>query len=227
MSELRNSDIKYFNNTKAELVRRLKSTLYNEITFSGNYRSCCVGIVDAVNSTSITAKLSNVKLCEYYSIFLNAMATIINEFGGAVVKNVGDSLLYYFPGTSDGYSKSALRDTLECSISMIESSTVINEKMSDVNLPSVSYRVSVDYGNVMIAKSLNSIIDDIFGSTVNLCAKINSKISSNSIAIGGDLHQIVKNFSEYDFSLLTSYSSGLKLDYPIYSVKRSKSRKWF
>jgi len=60
--------------------------------------------VNAVNSTSTTAKLVNGKLCKYYSIFLNAMSLIIKEFGGEVVKNVGDSLLYYFPGTVDGCS---------------------------------------------------------------------------------------------------------------------------
>ena len=215
------------NNTKSELVRRLRNTSYNEITFSGDYKSCCVGIVDAVNSTSTTAKLVNGKLCKYYSIFLNAMAIIIKEFGGVVVKNVGDSLLYYFPGTSDGYSNSALKDTLECSMSMIELHSMINDKMHEDDLPQINYRISVDYGNVMIAKSSNSINDDVFGSTVNLCTKINSKASSNSIVIGGDLHQIVKNFVEYDFNLMTSYSSGLKLDYPIYSVTRSKPKKWF
>ena len=228
MSKLDDSLSKeYFNNVKSEIVRRLRNTLYNEITFSGNYKSCCVGIVDAVDSTSVTAKLVNGKLCKYYSIFLNAMSVIIKEFGGMVIKNVGDSLLYYFPGTSDGCSNSALKDVLECSMTMIESDTIINEKMQHEDLPSVNYRVSVDYGNVMIAKSLNSVTDDIFGSTVNLCAKINSKIAPNSIAIGGDMHQIVKNFVGYNFNLLTSYSSGLRLDYPIYSITRSRTRKWF
>jgi class 3 adenylate cyclase len=228
MSKLPNSQTEeYLNNTKSELAKYLKSTLYNEITFSGNYKSCCVGIVDAVNSTNTTAKLVNGKLCEYYSIFLNAMAVITKEFGGVVVKNVGDSLLYYFPRTSEGYSKAALKDALECSMTMIESHTIINEKMQAEDLPSVNYRISVDYGNVMIAKSLNIINDDVFGSTVNICAKINSKAPPNSIVIGGDLHQIVKNFIGYDFNLMTSYSSGLKLDYPIYSITRSKTRKWF
>jgi len=228
MSKLHNSQPEeYFDNIKSELAKRLRNTLYNEITFSGNYKNCCVGIVDVVNSTSTTANLVNGKLCKYYSIFLNAMSVIIKEFGGVVVKNVGDSLLYYFPGTSDGISNSALKDTLECSMSMIESDAIINEKMQDEDLPSVNYRVSVDYGNVVIAKSLNSEIDDIFGSTVNLCSKINSKTTPNGIAIGGDLHQIVKNFVGYDFNLITSYSAGLKLDYPIYSVTRSKNRKWF
>jgi class 3 adenylate cyclase len=228
MSKLPNSQTEEcINSLKSELARHLRNTLYNEITFSGNYKSCCIGIVDAVNSTNATAKLVNGKLCKYYSIFLNAMAVIVKEFGGTVVKNVGDSLLYYFPETSDGYSKSALKDALDCSIAMIELRRTINEKMQEENLPLLDYRVSADYGNVMIAKTLNTANDDIFGSTVNLCAKINSIAPPNSIAVGGDLYQIVKNFVGYNFNLMTSYSSGLKLDYPIYSVMQSKTKKWF
>jgi len=77
--------------------------------------------------------------------------------------------------------------------------------MRTEDLLSVNYRVSVYYDNIMIAKSSNSVCDDIFGATVNLCAKINSKTAPNTIAIGGDLHQIVKNLFGYDFNLMTSY----------------------
>ncbi len=216
----------YFNETNS-LVTHLRNTFDNEITFSGNYQSCCVGIVDIVDSTSITAKLVNGKVCRYYSNFLNLMAVIVREFSGMVVKNVGDSLLYYFPKTSDGYSKSAFIDMLECSMAMIASHSIINQTMHDENLPHLDYRISTDYGNVMIAKSLNSSNDDIFGSTVNFCAKINSKAAPNGIVIGGDLYQIVKNIKGYNFNLITAYSSGLNLDYPVYSVTRSRTKKWF
>ena len=227
MSNSSDSQIEEYSGINTQYVRHLKDALYDEISFSGSYKSCCVGIVDAVNSTSTTAKLVNGKLCRYYSIFLNAMAVIVKEFGGIVIKNIGDSLLYYFPNTSDGVNRSAFIDVLECSIAMIESHTIINQRMYEENLPSVDYRISIDYGNVMIATSSNSLNEDIFGSTVNLCAKMNSIAASNSIVIGGDLHQIIKNFPGYNFNLIKGYSSGLKLDYPIYSILHSKTRKWF
>ncbi|HET6457603.1 MAG TPA: adenylate/guanylate cyclase domain-containing protein [Nitrosopumilaceae archaeon] len=227
MSNSSDSQLEEYSNTNTRYIRHLKDALYDEITFSGSYKSCCVGIVDAINSTNTTAKLVNGKLCRYYSIFLNAMTVIVKEFGGIVVKNIGDSLLYYFPKTSDGVNRSAFIDMLECSIAMTESHEIINQRMYEEDIPSVDYRISIDYGNVMIAKSSNSLNEDIFGSTVNLCAKMNSMAGSNSIVIGGDLHQIVKNFSGYNFNLIKGYSSGLKLDYPIYSILHSKTRKWF
>jgi class 3 adenylate cyclase len=38
--------------------------------------------VDIVNSTAITAKLTNGRMCEYYSIFLNAMSRIVRAYEG-------------------------------------------------------------------------------------------------------------------------------------------------
>ena len=37
----------------------------------------------------------------------------------------------------------------------------------------MQYRISVDYGIVQIATTKTSQGDDLFGSTVNVCAKIN------------------------------------------------------
>ena len=35
----------------------------------------------------------------YYSVFINTMAAIVRNFDGTIIKNTGDSLIYYFPKT--------------------------------------------------------------------------------------------------------------------------------
>lgn len=198
---------------------RLQCALNDVISFSGIYKNYCVCIVDAVNSTKITATLPKSKVCKYYGVFLNAMAMIAREFGASVVKNVGDSLLYYFPETSAVSNTLAFTDSLECGMAMIESHEVINTIMQKEGLPSVDYRISADYGSIMMAKS-ESMIDDIFGSPVNICAKINPKALPNGMVIGGDLYQIVKSFTGYHFQSISGYSVGLKFQYPLYSISR-------
>jgi class 3 adenylate cyclase len=200
---------------------QLKFALDETISFSGIYENYCVCIVDAVNSTKITASLPKTKMCKYYGIFLNAMAIIVREFGGSVVKNVGDSLLYYFPETSELSNRTAFTKPLECGIAMIEAHGVIDTKMNQEGLPPVDYRISADYGAVMTAKSVNSFNADLFGSTVNICSKINSQALPNNMVVGGDLYQIVKSFTEYHFEPTLSYSTGLKLQYPVYTIKRN------
>ena len=194
------------------------------ISFSGSSDSYCIGIVDMVNSTKIAATLPDSMIGKYYSIFLNTMSSIVRRYGGIVVKNVGDSLLYYFPETSDPASKNVFMQCLECGLFMIAAHGAINKTLHDEGMPSVDYRVSIDYGKVMMAKSSNSSCEDIFGPPVNTCAKINCKAAPNTIVIGGDLYQIVKDLSCFHFKEVQSYSFGFPYPYPIYSVLCTKTK---
>ncbi len=101
---------------------------------------------------------------------------------------------------------------------MIECADVINAKMKEHGLPSVKYRVSMDFGTVMLANSVASSNDDIFGSTVNVCSKINRIAKPNGIVIGNDMFQIVKNFDEFAFVADNGFSLGMTIQYPVYQV---------
>ena len=79
------------------------NSINNQITFINYTHQYCICIIDIVDSTKITQQLladSN-KIRSYYSIFLNTMASIINNYNGKVIKNAGDCLIYYFPKTVD------------------------------------------------------------------------------------------------------------------------------
>jgi CheY-like chemotaxis protein/class 3 adenylate cyclase len=171
----------------------------DEVRFFGS-QNCCVCFVDIVNSTKITSQINgSEKIRRYYEIFINSMAAIATNFGAKIIKNVGDCLIFYYPETSDSYNKSAFRDVLECCITMVEANHTINAKLTEEHLPSLSYRISADYGRVEIARSTTSQNDDLFGSTMNMCAKINSKASPNGIAIGDGLYNIVQSISLLPF----------------------------
>ncbi len=199
------------------LAQRLENRLEDVVSFSGTHQNFCVGIVDMVGSTKVSAHLSKEKMTQYYGIFLNGMAMIAKDHGAIVVKSLGDSLLYYFPKTSD-YKPEHFVCPLKCAISMIKCGDVINAKMKEHGLPSVKYRVSMDFGTVMMANSVASSNDDIFGSTVNVCSKINRIAKPNGIVIGNDMYQIVKDFDEFAFVTDNGFSLGMAIQYPVYRV---------
>jgi CheY-like chemotaxis protein len=104
---------------------------------------------------------------------------------------------------------------------MILARDVINTKLHSENLPSVSYRISADYGRVEVATSTSSKGEDLFGSTMNICAKINSMAEPNGIVIGGDLYRIINSFSfvnnRYEFrELKGGYSISFDQRYSVY-----------
>jgi two-component system, OmpR family, response regulator ChvI len=196
-----------------------------EICFLPNSQNYCVCFVDMVDSTSITAKISDhQKIRQYYSIFINTMAILVKNYGAKIVKNAGDALIFYFPDSSDSAQEAAFKDILECFTVMILARDIINAKLDAQNLPPVSYRISADYGRVEVATSTSSRTEDLFGSPMNICAKINSMAEPNGIVIGGDLYQIIKSFSfvnnnGYGFSELSGGCSvGLNCKYPVYRV---------
>ena len=201
-----------------------------EISFSSKSESYCVSFVDIVNSTNITAQISHTeKIGKYYSIFINTMATLARNYGAKITKNAGDSLIYYFPKTADSTNKAAFIDVIECGLTMISAGTVLNTKMYEEGLPSIDYRISADYGRVGIVRSAISQNDDLFGPTMNICSKINSKALPNQMVIGSDLYQIIKSSSsssyhrlDYHFKSVGEYSVGFKQTYPVYSVLAKK-----
>lgn len=194
------------------------------IAFSNKCIDHCVGIVDIVNSTKISASLSGPKIGKYYSIFLNTMGSIVQKYAGIVVKNIGDSLLYYFPEVLDPTHKDGFIKVLECSLAMLAEHDSINNALRAEGLPSVDYRVSADYGGIMLAKSSVSQIEDIFGPPVNMCAKINPNAAPNTAVIGGDLHQVVKHLDFYMFEEVKGCSVGFKHRYSVYTIKHNDHR---
>jgi two-component system, OmpR family, response regulator ChvI len=199
-----------------------------EVCFYDRTREYCVCFADIVNSTKVIAKIADSKkIRSYYMTFLNTAATVARGFGACIIKNVGDGLLFYFPETSDCTNKQAFEYVLECCTTLTASHDIINIKMHSQDLPSISYRISADYGVAEVATSASSNNDDLFGPTMNICAKINSLAAPNGIVVGGDLFRILNTLSldkDYYFEeIKRGYSVGLKQTYPVYALTRKNN----
>jgi class 3 adenylate cyclase len=192
-----------------------------EISFTGGSQNCCICFIDIVDSTKITQDITDAgKIAKYYSIFINTMAALARDFDATVIKNTGDSLIYYFPKTADSPNNmSAFKSVFECGLTMISANPIINTKLQkEEGLPNISYRISADYGRVEIAKSLTSTSEDLFGHTVNLCAKINSKAEPNGMVIGNKLYQITKTRFEDDYHFKKIDEFSIDNPYSVYSI---------
>ena len=82
---------------------------------------------------------------------------------------------------------------------MGKSSDKIKEDMKNADLPTFDYRISATFGPVRIAKISTSSVNDIFGSTVNRCAKINRAAPANGLIVGDDFYENAKSLEEYSF----------------------------
>lgn len=196
-----------------------------EVAFLGQSKNYCICFIDIMNSTKIVSQLDEKQLSRYYSTFLNAVATIATNFGAKIIKNAGDCLIFHFPETADANNTSAFRNVLECGQTIISAHSLINARLLEERLPPLNYRISADYGTVEIAQSQSSKVDDLFGSTMNVCAKINSKASKNGMVIGEQLYLITQPFDEYVFRHIGKYPTAVNDQYAVYEVESKDKRK--
>jgi CheY-like chemotaxis protein len=201
-----------------------------QVTFSNKSESYCISFVDIIGSSQITSTLSRpggVK--NFYAVFINEIANIIKNYGGKILKTVGDGVIFYFPETRNLEKEQAFQDAIECLLKMISSRSQINEKLAKDIRTTISYRISADFGKLEVANSgeiINSY--DLFGPTLNFCVKINKKAPPNGIAVGADLWRVVNSFANlaklFYFQEVKEFTwKENRYSYPVYILMPEKS----
>ena len=121
----------------------------------------------------------------------------------------------------------AFKDTIDCVFKILDERYIVNQELSKEHLPPFNYRITIDYGVLDLALSGDYSQMDLFGSTINLCSKINSSSSlsiPNEIIIGDNFYRILKSFSsvvkDFTFSNNGIYKITESTEYPTYNIKR-------
>ncbi|MGZ5551792.1 MAG: adenylate/guanylate cyclase domain-containing protein, partial [Nitrososphaeraceae archaeon] len=201
------------------------------IKFTDDSLKCCVCFIEfqsLINNSSLTYDSSHIR--EYYSTVINSISQIIKRNNGKIVKSLGDRLLCYFLNFSDLNNEKAVEEVIQCGFEILEKREDINKELLNNNLPPVeSYKISLDYGVVDLALAGDNYQIDIFGSTVNLCSKINSSSLSipNEIIIGNNFYRIIKSFSNilnnYNFINNGELKVTENIGYPTYNIRRKNT----
>ena len=202
-----------------------------EVTFSNRSESYCISFVDIIGSTQITSNLyGSGKVKNFYTVFINEIADIVKIYGGKILKTVGYGVIFYFPETCNFENEGAFKDAIECLLRMVTSRNAINDKLHKDVHATISYRISADFGKLEVASSgeINGSYD-LFGPTLNFCAKINKKAPPNGIAVGADLWRVVNSFpklaKQFYFQEIKELSwKENRYSYPVYILKPENSR---
>ena len=200
-----------------------------DVRFSGVSIKSCVGFIDIVDSTTNIATLDNLEsIRRYYSTFINSISKIVKSYGGKILKNIGDCILFYFPKTSDVNDINSFQQAIECDFKILDERYKINDELNRKHLPTFNFRMSLDYGVLDLALVGDYSQTDLFDSTLNLCSKINSSSLSipNEIIIGDELYQVLKSSNigtNYYFINKGEYKITETNRYPTYNIRRTNS----
>jgi class 3 adenylate cyclase len=207
----------------------MKNFSSKDVRFSGVTIKSCVGFIDLVDSTTNIATMDNLEsIRKYYSTFINSISKIVKSYGGKVLKNIGDCILFYFPKTSDIHDANSFQEAIECDFKILDERYKINDELVKKHLPPFNFRMSLDYGVLDLALVGDYSQTDLFGSTLNLCSKINSSSPSilNEIIIGDRLYKVLKSsniVNNYYFINNGEYKITETNRYHIYNIRRTNN----
>jgi adenylate cyclase len=172
--------------------------------------------IDLVGSTKMSFDLALDKLTTIIRSFTQEMSIIVSEFGGYVLKYVGDAVLAFFvfenaAHKNQGYSalkvnnnaiSSPYDSVIECAKNMIE---VIQKGMNPIltryGYPELKVRIGIDYGKIAVVKYGVDIDEldekkiakrihlDMIGYTISIAVKMTSVANTDHIVIGQSLYE--------------------------------------
>jgi len=156
--------------------------------------------VDIDGSTKLSMMLQPKKFAVILHVFSQEMSLITSEYGGYVLKYVGDAILSLFP--AEYKSNQASKNAIDCARSMKEIiKTCINPELIAHGLPEISVKTTIDYGDVQVVlygKSIDRSHIDIVGSSISMAAKMISLADNWQIVIGQSMYERLD--SKQDFA---------------------------
>lgn len=205
-------DLTPLHNKAVHLLRSLEGKTINITTV----------YVDIVNSTQQVKTISIEEAGKYYRTFIETVSDQIQEHGGYVLKNVGDCVIGFFPSSIhyvENHDKAiscglAIRDAIKDSL---------NSNFLTAKLPSISCRISADFGTVKvigIRSNGDYSIIDLFGGAMNSSAKILYSAMPNQMVIGENLFWEARHFENLYFKLIRRWDFLGTQTYPVYLVER-------
>ena len=160
--------------------------------------------VDLVGSTTMTLELPEDKLAIIISSFAQEMAYVVNQYGGFVLKFVGDAVLAYF--VSEKNTLTAADNVVSCAKSMI---TVIEKGINPIleqyDYPDLRIKIGIDFGKAIVVRygaDEKRAPVDLMGPPMNIAAKIQSMARPDQILIGDDVFKRLHPSTQKQFDLI-------------------------
>jgi adenylate cyclase len=165
--------------------------------------------VDIDGSTKMSMALSPDRFATILHVFSQEMSLVTSEYGGHVLKYVGDAIIALFPAEYN--SGRASRNALDCAKSMQRIiKECINPELIGRGLPQLTVKMSIDYGDVQVVlygKSIDRSHVDIVGSGISMAAKMIPLAKTWYIVIGQLMYENLdsnQDFIEMNNNNMTS-----------------------
>lgn len=143
------------------------------------------------------------------NLFMTEMIRIAEDHGGSVEKNTGDGLMAYFEDDAEANSS---KRAVACALTMHAANTLlIAPILRATGVPPLEFRVSMDFGPVMIAKigaaqRFNANV--AIGATANFASKMIPNLKAGEIGLGTMAWARLPDYWRTTWSQISPISTG-------------------
>jgi adenylate cyclase len=168
------------------------------LQLGGERRKITILTSDLRGFTSISERLPPEKVLSILNIYLEAMADAITAYQGTIDEFMGDGILVLF-GAPTQREDDAER-AIACAIAMQRAMTEVNQKMSQLDLPTLEMGIGINTGEVVVGNigSLKRTKYGVVGSQVNLTYRIESYTVGGQILVTESTLDEVDNIVDFD-----------------------------
>jgi adenylate cyclase len=153
------------------------------LKLGGERRKLTILTSDIRGFTAQSERLSPEEVIKIINLYLGYMTEVITKYQGTIDEFMGDGILVLFgaPTTREDDAERAVA----CAIAMQLTMSTINEKMKELNLPSLEMGIGINTGEVVVGNigSETRCKYGVVGSQVNLAYRIESYTTGGEILI--------------------------------------------
>ncbi len=162
-------------------------------------RDIAVLFTDVVGSTTFFKTHGDIRGREMLRTHHHLAMSIVENYGGSLIKEVGDSVLVYFPDPSEA---------LKAAISMQHRFLLHNKQNTPAD--QIHVRIGLHHGKVIVEEK------DIYGDVVNVAAKLTNLAGGDQIFVSHEVYASTRSvpsvqFERIDFWNMKNVPDGLTI----------------
>jgi class 3 adenylate cyclase len=190
------SDGLLLNILPAQVAEELKEKGHAEARY---YDIATILFSDIVEFTSQAEQMTPHELVEEINTCFKAFDEITRKYGIEKIKTIGDA--YMAAGGIPEPSDSSPRDTVMAALAMLDFVQKRKQVRTDQGLPAFEIRIGIHTGPAVAGiVGTRKFQYDIWGDTVNIASRMESKSEPGKLNITESTYQIIKDSPEFKFN---------------------------
>jgi adenylate cyclase len=189
-------------------IKHAQDYLRNHI---GSKLSLIIVYADLVGSTKMSMTMPVDKLVTIIRTFSHEMSSVVESYGGYILKYVGDAVIAFFAPSLNYLPCDKAVRCAQAMTNVIKNG--INPILKNYDYPEVSLKISIDEGEIVVVQHAydKSSQIDVLGYVMNVAAKIISLTNSNRLSVGenvykllhpgiqAEFHELIYRIAEWDY----------------------------